>query len=211
MEYIKYSKNAYIKHGLKKDKTAIIGYPSLRKDSGQKVLYLGENAVILSNAIIYEGSRIGDNLIMGHNAIIREENTIGNKFKLCNNSIIDYGCKIGNGVKIHSNVYVAQYTTIEDNVFIGPGTTITNDMHPGCKFSKKCMRGPVIKSNVNIGANVVINPFIVIGKNALIGSGSVVTKDIPANSVAFGNPATVKKKVSDIRCIKGITDFPYRK
>lgn len=211
MKYTKHARNVYVKRGLKKDKAAILGYPSLREGFKEKVLYLGGNARILANAIIYEGSRIGDNLIMGHNSIIREENTIGNKFSIWNNSIIDYGCKIGNNVKIHSNVYIAQYTIIGDGVFIGPGTTITNDIHPGCKFGKKCMGGPVIKNNVNIGAGVTINPFVIIGENSLIGSGSVVTRDIPANSVAYGSPARVKKKVSDIRCTKGITDFPYRK
>jgi len=210
MEYIKYKKNVYLKEGLEKHKTSIIGHFSLRKDLKQRVLYIGKNARLMSNAIIYEGSKIGDNLVMGHNAIIREENIIGNEFNLWSNSIIDYGCRIGRGVKIHCNVYVAQYTQIEDNVFIGPGAIIINDIHPGCKFSKECMRGPLIKSNVNIGANVVINPFVVIGKNSLIGSGSVVTNDIPDNCVAYGSPAKVRKKISDLKCTQGITDFPYK-
>lgn len=49
----------------------------------------------------------------------------------------------------------------------------------------------VIGDNVFIGANTTILPNVVIGDNAVIGAGSVVTKDIPANSVACGNPAKV--------------------
>jgi len=207
--YIKYKKNVFVKLGLKKHRTAIIGYISLRKDLKQKELNIGKNAILLSNSIIYMGSKIGDNLILGHNAIIREENIIGDNFKLWPNSIVDYGCRIGNNVKIHSNVYIAQFTEIEDDVFIGPGTIVINDIHPGCKFSKKCMKGPLIKRGVNIGANVTINPFITIGENSLVGSGSVVTKDIPKNCLAYGIPAKMKKKITDIKCIRGITDSPY--
>lgn len=41
-------------------------------------------------------------------------------------------------------------------------------------------------------------PGVTIGDNSVIGAGSVVTKDIPNNSVAVGNPAKVKSKISYI-------------
>ena len=212
MGFKEYRKNVYVKSGLKKDRTASIGCKSLRKDFKKRALYIGKNATLLRNSIVYEGPQIGDNLIIGHNAIIREENIIGDGFRLWSNSIVDYGCRIGNNVKIHSNVYVAQYTTIEDDVFIGPGVTIANDPHPGCAYSKECMKeGPVIKQGAQIGANVVINPFVIIGENTLIGSGSVVTRNIPENCLAYGSPARVKKRISEIECPKGFTDFPYKK
>ena len=212
MGFREHKKNVYVKSGLKKDRTASLGYKSLRKELRQRALYIGENATLLRNSIVYEGSKIGDNLIVGHNAIIREENIIGDGFRLWSNSIVDYGCRIGNNVKIHSNVYVAQYTTIEDDVFIGPGVTITNDPHPGCEYSKECMKeGPVIKRGAQIGANVVINPFVVIGENTLIGSGSVVTRNLPKNCLAYGSPARAKKRITEIECPKGFTNFPYKK
>jgi acetyltransferase-like isoleucine patch superfamily enzyme len=212
MEYKKYKPNIFIKGALKKDKTAHIGYKTLRQDVKSKKLYLGKNAVLLSHSVIYEGSRIGDNLILGHNSIIREENSIGDDFKLWANSVVDYGCRIGDRVKIHTHVYVAQYTEIESDVFIGPGTIFANDLHPGCPFSKECIKNaPHIKKGAQIGARVVINPFVTIGENALIGSGSVVTRDIPDNCLAYGNPAKVKKDVKDIKCVTDLTDFPYRK
>jgi len=173
-------------------------------------LIIGDNAEIRSNVIIYAGTIIGNNLQTGYNVVIREENKIGDNFQIWNNSVIDYSCEIGNNVKIHSNCYIAQYTMIEDNVFLAPGVIIANDPHPGCKYSKKCMRGPTIKRGAQIGCNVTILPFVTIGKNSLIGAGSVVTKDIPENSVAYGNPAKVKKKISQLRCPLGITDRPYK-
>ena len=54
-----------------------------------------------------------------------------------------------------------------------------------------------IGNNVWIGGNVVICPGVTIGDNAVIGAGSVVTKDIPAWSVAAGNPCRVIRKITE--------------
>ena len=51
------------------------------------------------------------------------------------------------------------------------------------------MAGPRIGAGTQIGVNVTILPFVRIGAGALIGAGSVVTRDVPATTVAFGNPA----------------------
>ena len=79
--------------------------------------------------MIYLGSVIGERFETGHGAIVREENVIGDRVAVWSHTVIDYGCVIGNDVKIHSNVYIAQYTTLEDGVFIGPGTVLLNDPH----------------------------------------------------------------------------------
>ena len=174
-------------------------------------LFIGPDARIRSGGIIYAGSRIGCRLNVGHYAIIREENLIGDDFSIWSNSTLDYGCKVGNRVKIHHNVYVAQYTVLEDDVFLAPGVMIANDPHPGCSFSRQCMRGPVIKKGAQIGVNATILPFVVIGERALIGSGSVVTKDVPAGAVMYGNPARQHGDISKLRCIvePKLTDKPY--
>ncbi len=164
---------------------------------------IGDNAVFLSNSTVYDGVEIGNDLVIGHNSIIREENKIGHNFKLWNNSNVDYGCKIGDNVKVHCNCYIAQNTVVEDDVFIGPGTIFTNDKYPGSKFSEGNLKGPVIKKGARIGGRVVILPGVVIGENSLIGSGSVVTKDIPADSVAYGSPATVACRLKDLKDDKG--------
>jgi acetyltransferase-like isoleucine patch superfamily enzyme len=47
----------------------------------------------------------------------------------------------------------------------------------------------VIGENVLIGSNTKILKGVHIGDNAVIANGSVVTRSIPANAIAFGNPA----------------------
>ena len=191
------------------DKGAIVGYKPLRKLT-EPDLTIGRKFLAMSGAVIYAGSAIGNDAIIGHGSIVREENVIGNNFSLWNNSVIDYGCRIGNNVKIHCNVYVAQFTIIEDEVFIAPGVTIANDIHPKCRFSEKCLKGPYIKKGAVVGINSTINPFIVIGERSVIGAGSVITKDIPDGKFAYGNPARVVGDISDLKCRTGFTQFPYR-
>ena len=55
----------------------------------------------------------------------------------------------------------------------------------------------IIGNNVWLGGNAVICPGVHIGDNAVIGAGSVVTRDIPAWSVAAGNPCRVIRKITD--------------
>jgi acetyltransferase-like isoleucine patch superfamily enzyme len=188
------------------EKGAIIGYRPTRKIQNLEVK-IGCNAKVRSGSVIYAGTIIGDNLEVGHNVVIREENRIGDNFRVWSNSIVDYGCKIGNNVRIHCNSYIAQFTQIEDDVFIAPGVVIANDLHPVCT---KCMRGPLIKRGVKIGINVTLLPLITIGEDSLIGAGSVVTHNVPPRSVVYGNPARVIKKIDDLKCITGVVGKPYK-
>lgn len=151
-------------------------------------LEIGPHAIIRAFTVIYAGSRIGAHLETGHGVVIREENQVGDHLSIWNNSTIDYGCVVGNGVRIHAGVYVAQFTVIEDDVFLAPGVMIANDRHPICR---ECMKGPTIKRGARVGINSTLLPEVVIGEGALVGAGAVVTKDVPPGTVVVGNPARV--------------------
>lgn len=207
---MKLGANVFTGSNCKIDQTAQVGFKPERKIENYR-LTIGAGAIIRSNSIIYLGSIIGENFETGHNVVIREENQIGNNVCIWSNSVVDYGCRIGNRVKIHCNVYVAQFTEIEDDVFVAPGVTFANDLHPGCNFSKKCLKGPIIKKGAKIGAGAVLLPYVTIGEKSLIGAGSVVVDDIPPESVAVGNPARVIKSIYDLECDTGLTDKPYRR
>ncbi|MHB8895197.1 MAG: acyltransferase [Candidatus Geothermincolia bacterium] len=173
-------------------------------------LRIGDSATIRSGTVIYACTMIGSGMETGHNVVIREENSIGDDFRIWSGSVIDYGCSVGNRVKIHCSCYIAQFTEIEDDVFIGPGVTVTNDMHPGCEKSMECLKGPVIGRGVVIGGGSTLLPRIVIGERALVGAGSVVTRDVEAGTVVAGNPARRLGVIEDLECCSGLTEFPYR-
>ena len=178
--------------------------------TGRPIVYrpteIGPGAHIRANTIIYSNVRIGDGLETGHNVVIREETVIGHHFRIWNNSVVDYGCIIGNNVRLHCNIYVAQYTVIEDDVFMAPGVIIANDLHPICVHD---MRGPTIKRRARIGCNATLLPRITIGESAVVGSGSVVAHDVPERMVVVGNPARVICSIDDLQCREGKVDRPY--
>lgn len=91
--------------------------------------------------------------------------------------------------------------TIGDNVLFGPRVGIYTSNHsldPEERAAGACYAKPVvIGSNVWIGGDVTINQGVTIGDGAIVGSGSVVTRDVPARSIAAGNPARVLREITD--------------
>ena len=89
--------------------------------------------------------------------------------------------------------------TIGNHVFLGPNVSLFTACHPinpeerrlGMEWAKPITIG----DDVWIGGNVTILPGVTIGQRCTIGAGSVVTKDIPADSIAVGNPCHVIKKL----------------
>ena len=115
----------------------------------------------------------------------------------------DYGKQIRVGKRFFANfgltILDEALVTIGDDCFVGPGVHIYTACHstnPTERATRREWAEPVtIGDNVWLGGNVTILPGVTIGDNCTIGAGSVVTHDIPANSIAAGNPARVIKKL----------------
>lgn len=117
------------------------------------------------------------------------------------------GCHIGNGVCIGHSVALDIGNTdlihIEDGVIITNHCTILchrrdlSGYQMGDDSSKlPYIYAPVIlKKGCQIGMGSMIMPGVTIGEGAIIGAHSVVTKDIPAWTVAVGNPCKVIKQL----------------
>jgi maltose O-acetyltransferase len=83
---------------------------------------------------------------------------------------------------------------IGNNVFFGPAVHVYTATHPLDALERRTVEfsKPVtIGDDCWIGGQTVICPGVSIGSCCVIGAGSVVTKDIPANTLAVGNPAKV--------------------
>lgn len=171
------------------DAGVLVGYPAGRGRPGP--LELGRGAVLRSGTVLYTGSRIGRGFTTGHGVVIREECEIGDDVSVWSGTVIDYGCRLGTGVKVHTNCYVAQYSEIEDGAFLAPGVSLANDIYPGNPLSAEAMLGPSIGAGAQLGVNVTVLPFVRVGEGCVVGAGSVVTRDLPAGTLAYGNPARV--------------------
>ncbi len=100
---------------------------------------------------------------------------------------------------------------IGESVFIGPNVSMMTAMHPlcyqdrnsffnektGCVTNLEYTGAITVGDNCWIAANVTICGGVTIGEGSVIGAGSVVTKDIPANSLAVGNPCRVIRQITE--------------
>jgi acetyltransferase-like isoleucine patch superfamily enzyme len=193
--------------GLVADDGVTLGYASSR--SAAQRLVLGPGARLRTGTVLYAGVEIGSGFQSGHHVIVREGTRIGDQVAVWSNAVIDYGCVIGNRAKIHCNCYVAQFTELEDDVFLAPGVTIANDLFPGNPESAAAMAGPLIRAGAQIGVNATILPYVTIGAGAIVGAGSVVTRDIPPATVAYGHPAVPVRPVDELPAVSARVRAAY--
>ena len=94
-----------------------------------------------------------------------------------------------------THIYVGDYT------MFGPGVIIASAGHPILPELREKIyqyNMPVhIGKNCWLGAGAIVLPGITIGDNTVVGAGSVVTKDLPANTVAVGNPCRVLRPITE--------------
>jgi acetyltransferase-like isoleucine patch superfamily enzyme len=113
-------------------------------------------------------------------------------------------CHKWRGVNIGKNVYIGsqcsidnaypEYVYINDNVSIAPECFIVAHSNPYSHFNKvtSSMVSPVIiEQGAWICARSLVLPGVIIGENAIVSAGSVIDKNLPARSVAAGNPARI--------------------
>lgn len=112
---------------------------------------------------------------------------------------VDYGhnITIGDGSWVNFGLTALDVApiVIGQDVLIGPNCSLYTAIHPtepGPRRAKWESAAPItLGDNVWLGGSVVICPGVTIGENTIVGAGAVVTRDIPANSIAVGNPARV--------------------
>ncbi|UFU00036.1 N-acetyltransferase [Radiobacillus kanasensis] len=136
---------------------------------------------------IYSGTKIGKGVFIGDQASIRENVSVGPDSVIGRAAIVELNTTIGKSCTIQTLAYVTGDTTLEDEVFIGPCVSMSNDKYMGAQpFS---LKGPHIRKGAKIGNNASLLPGVTIGKDTIVGAGSVVTKNIEENIVVAGIPA----------------------
>lgn len=141
-----------------------------------------------------QSENIGDGTMIWQFCVVLKEAKIGKNCNINCQVLIENKAVIGNNVTIKPGVQIWDGITLEDQVFVGPNVTFTNDLFPKSKNTHFELKKTLVKKGASIGANATILAGISIGENALVGAGSVVTKDIPDNEIWVGNPAKFLKK-----------------
>ncbi|BEV05544.1 acyltransferase [Chryseobacterium gambrini] len=141
-----------------------------------------------------QSKNIGEGTMIWQFCVVLKNATIGKNCNINCQVLIENDAIIGDHVTIKPGVQIWDGITLEDNVFIGPNATFTNDLFPKSKNKEFKLIKTLVKKGASIGANATILAGVTIGQNALVGAGSVVTKNIPDNEIWVGNPAKFLKK-----------------
>lgn len=104
-------------------------------------------------------------------------------------------------VTIGDGTLTGKWVTISDNNHGSYQTGNCEDLHEWVDvmpaFRTISVKGPVIiGKNVWIGDKATILSGVTIGDGAVIAANSVVTKNVPAYSIAAGNPAKIIKTIN---------------
>jgi acetyltransferase-like isoleucine patch superfamily enzyme len=148
-----------------------------------------ENIFIHPTANISDDAKIGRGTKIWINVQIREGAEIGTDCIISKDVYIDHEVKIGDRCKIQNSVSVYNGVTIEEDVFVGPNVSFTNDKIPRAFNTDWKITPTIIRMGVSIGANATVVCGIEIGQFAMIASGAVATKDVPEHGLVMGNPA----------------------
>lgn len=142
-------------------------------------------------AEISETAQIGEGTRVWNQVQVREGATIGKNCSLGKDTYIDLKVEIGNNVKIQNGVSVYYGVIIEDDVFLGPHMTFTNDKFPRAFNSDWKICPTRVKKGASVGANATVLAGVTIGNYAMIGAGAVITKDVPPHALLAGSPARI--------------------
>lgn len=156
---------------------------------------IGDGSIIRSHTVIYAGNKIGKRFQTGNKANIRELNLIDDDVSVGTLSVIEHHVTIGKGVRIHTQVFVPEFSILEEGCWLGPNVVITNAKYPKAPNAKESLLGAHIRSNAKIGANATLLPGVNVGANSLVGAGSVVVRDVPDATICAGNPAKNIRKI----------------
>jgi acetyltransferase-like isoleucine patch superfamily enzyme/dTDP-4-dehydrorhamnose 3,5-epimerase-like enzyme len=116
---------------------------------------------------------------------------IGADCNICDHTFIENDVVVGDRVTVKCGVQLWDGVRIEDDVFIGPNATFSNDRFPRSRKRPPTFLATVVKEGASIGANATILPGVTIGRGAMVGAGAVIVESVPPYAVVAGNPARI--------------------
>jgi acetyltransferase-like isoleucine patch superfamily enzyme len=183
-------------------KPVVLGPKSTASRDAPPPLRVGEGARICAGAVLLAGAEVGPGAIIGDQAYVRERTRIGAGSIVGQGSTVDNDTVVGERVRIQSKVYITAYMVIEDDVFVGPGATMTNDDAMGRLPKGEPLRGPTLRRACRVGGGSTLVPGVEVGEEAFVAAGAVVTADVPPRALVMGVPARVVRQVSDADLIE---------
>jgi UDP-2-acetamido-3-amino-2,3-dideoxy-glucuronate N-acetyltransferase len=188
---------ARLQDGCVVGKPLALGPQSLAAREPPPPATIGEGATVCAGAVVLAGAAIGAGAVIGDQAHVRERAVVGEGSVVGRGSAVDNDVTIGARVRIQTGCYLTGYSTVEDDVFVGPGVFTTNDDAMGRHEPGAPLRGAVLRRGCRVGGGAVLVPGVEVGEDAFVAAGAVVTRDVAPRAVVLGVPARPVRQVPD--------------
>lgn len=119
--------------------------------------------------VIHKSACVSPSVTIGRGAVVLSQANIG------------AFCSVGVGAIVNSSSNLEHESSLNDFSSLGPGATTGGNTHIG--------------ELTEIGIGVSVLPGVTIGPKSVVGASSMVNRDIPAGSLAYGNPCRVVKLI----------------
>lgn len=149
------------------------------------------NNVMVHPQGLCESGEVGQNTRIWAFAHVLPGARLGADCNICDHVFIENDVVVGDRVTIKSGVQLWDGLRLEDDVFIGPNVTFTNDPFPRSKQYVRQYPTTVVRRGASVGANATVLPGVTIGVDAMVGAGAVVTRSVPPHAIVVGNPARI--------------------
>src|SRR5215211_53269 len=156
---------------------------------------LGEGVTVGAGAVIVAGAGIGAACVVADQAHVRERVDVGAESVVGRGASVENDVRIGARVKLQTGAYVTAWSELEDDVFVAPNVTLTNDPTAGRRGAAQELRGAVLRRGCRLGAGAVLLPGVEVGEEAFVAAGAVVTHDVPSRTLVMGVPARVVREI----------------
>lgn len=140
-------------------------------------------------AIVETGSFVGAGTRIWHHAHVRADATVGRDCVIGKNVFVDAQVSVGDRCKIQNNASVYRGVTLENDVFVGPSVTFTNDRVPRAFSADWVLVETLVCRGASIGAGATIVCGVEIGEYSMIAAGAVVVADVAPQELVAGTPA----------------------
>lgn len=164
---------------------------------------VGENCTLypgvhLVNAQLANGVTVRDYCLVV-DSFLADDTTVGPFAHLRMGTKLEANATVGNFVEVKKST-LGRKTKAMHLAYLGDAT-IGNQVNIGagtitCNYDGKNKHSTIIADNVKIGSNTMLVAPVTVGEGSMTGAGAVVTKDVPANSLAVGVPAVIKKQLT---------------
>jgi acetyltransferase-like isoleucine patch superfamily enzyme/dTDP-4-dehydrorhamnose 3,5-epimerase-like enzyme len=147
---------------------------------------------------LVESERVGKGTRIWAFAHVLPGAVIGEDCNVCDHVFVENDVVVGDRVTLKCGVQLWDGIRLEDDVFVGPNATFTNDPFPRSRRHLETYPRTLVREGASIGANATILCGLTVGRRAMVGAGAVVTRSVPAHAVVVGNPARIVRYVEAV-------------